>query len=149
MKKIVRIREGVKIREAKVKELEELPLNPANVNMMAELIQALIPIGLHYVKEVLEQEVNELAGRRYEHQGGVGPDRWGKQWGSIYLETVAADSDSKGEGSPSEDRDSLKAMSGCKAPERRRGGVKANPGWAELSELSGLCGGSSGSLRIK
>jgi putative transposase len=85
MKKIVRIREGVKIREAKVKELEELPLNPANVNMMTELIQALIPIGLHYVKEVLEQEVNQIAGPRYEHQGGVGPDRWGRQWGSIYL----------------------------------------------------------------
>jgi transposase-like protein len=85
MKKILRIREGVKIREAKGKELKELPLNPANVNMMAELIQALIPIGLHYVKEVLEQEVNELAGRRYEHQGGEGPDRWGRQWGSVYL----------------------------------------------------------------
>ena len=85
MKKVLRIREGVKIREAKVKELEQLPFNPANVNMMAELIQALIPIGLRYVKEVLEQEVNAIAGQRYEHEGGVGPDRWGKQWGSVYL----------------------------------------------------------------
>jgi len=85
MKKILRIREGVKIREAKVRELEELPLNPANVNMMTELIQALVPIGLRYVKEVLEQEVNQMAGQRYERQGGLGPDRWGKQWGSIYL----------------------------------------------------------------
>jgi transposase-like protein len=85
MKKIVRIREGVKIREAKVKELEQLPQNPAHVNMMAELIQALVPIGLRYVKEVLDQEVTAIAGARYEHQRGMGPDRWGKQWGSVYL----------------------------------------------------------------
>jgi len=85
MKKILRIREGVKIREAKVREIEQLPLNPANVNMMVELIQALIPIGLRYVKEVLEREVNAIAGSRYKHQGGVGPDRWGRQWGSVYL----------------------------------------------------------------
>ena len=55
MKKILRIREGVKIREAKVKELEQLPLDPSNVNMMTEVIQALIPIGLRYVKEVLDR----------------------------------------------------------------------------------------------
>jgi hypothetical protein len=46
MKKILRIRESVKIREAKVKEIEGLPLNPANVNITTELIQALIPVGL-------------------------------------------------------------------------------------------------------
>jgi putative transposase len=85
MKKILRIREGVKIGEAKAREVKELPLDPAGVNMMAELIQALVPIGLRYVKEVLEQEVNTIAGQRYEHQGGVGPDRWGEQWGSVYL----------------------------------------------------------------
>jgi len=85
MKKIVRIREGVKIREARVKELEQLPLNLANVNIMAELIQTLIPIGLRYVKELLEQEVTAIAGARYKHQEEVGRDRWGKQWGSVYL----------------------------------------------------------------
>jgi transposase-like protein len=85
MKKILRIREGVKIREAKVREIEELPFNPASVNMMTELIQTLIPIGLRYVKEVLDQEVKHLAGQRYERQEGVGPDRWGRQWGSVYL----------------------------------------------------------------
>jgi transposase-like protein len=85
VKKILRIREGVKIREAKVREVEELPVNTANLNIMTELIQALVPIGLRYVKEVLEREVEGIAGRRYEHQGGVGPDRWGTQWGSVYL----------------------------------------------------------------
>ena len=38
MKKILRIRESVKIREAKLKELEGLPLNPANVNMAIPII---------------------------------------------------------------------------------------------------------------
>ena len=48
MKKILRIRESVKTREAKVKEIEGLPLNPANVNIMTELIQALIPVALRH-----------------------------------------------------------------------------------------------------
>jgi len=37
------------------------------------------------VKEVLEQEVRALAGERYKRQGMEGYDRWGKQWGSVYL----------------------------------------------------------------
>jgi transposase-like protein len=37
------------------------------------------------LKEVLEQEVIALAGERYKRQGITGYDRWGKQWGSVYL----------------------------------------------------------------
>jgi hypothetical protein len=49
------------------------------------LIQALIPIGLWHVKEVLEEEVKLLAGQRYKREGLPGYDRWGSQWGSVYL----------------------------------------------------------------
>lgn len=51
-----------------------------------ELIQALIPLGLEAVNELLQQEVTALAGPRYQRSGGVpGHDRWGSQPGSVYL----------------------------------------------------------------
>lgn len=51
-----------------------------------ELIQALIPLGLEAVHELLQQEVTALAGPRYSRQGGVpGYDRWSSQGGSVYL----------------------------------------------------------------
>jgi hypothetical protein len=73
VKKILRIGKGVKVRRARVKD------------MKTELIQALIPIGLWHVKEVLEQEVSQLAGERYKRNGLPGYDRWGQQGGSVYL----------------------------------------------------------------
>jgi len=51
-----------------------------------ELIQALIPLGLEAVQELLAQEVTVLAGARYQRGGGVpGYARWGGQDGSVYL----------------------------------------------------------------
>ena len=51
-----------------------------------ELIQALIPIGLDAVNDVLRQEVCQLAGKRYRREGGLpGYARWGRQRGSVYL----------------------------------------------------------------
>jgi hypothetical protein len=85
MRKILRIGKGVKIRRARVNEICELPLNALDVDIKAELIQALIPIGLWHVKEVLEQEVKQIAGERYKREGLSGYGRWGRQWGSVYL----------------------------------------------------------------
>jgi len=85
MKTILRIGRGVKVRRARVKEILDLPAKAMDVNGRAELIQALIPLGLWHVKEVLEEEVRSLAGERYKRQGVEGYDRWGKQWGSVYL----------------------------------------------------------------
>jgi len=85
MKTILRIGRGVKVRRARVKEILDLPAKVMDVNGRVELIQALIPLGLWHVKEVLEQEVRSLAGERYKRQGVEGYDRWGKQWGSVYL----------------------------------------------------------------
>jgi putative transposase len=50
------------------------------------LIQELIPLGLQAVEDVLQQEVQALAGPRYARADGV-PQRvrWGQQRGSIYL----------------------------------------------------------------
>ena len=85
MKTILRIGRGVKVRRARVKEILDLPAKAMDMNGRAELIQALIPLGLWHVKEVLEEEVRSLAGERYKRQGVEGYDRWGKQWGSVYL----------------------------------------------------------------
>ena len=85
MKTILRIGRGVKVRRARVKEICDLPLKAMDIDVKTELIQALIPLGLWHLKEVLEQEVTALAGERYKRQGITGYDRWGKQWGSVYL----------------------------------------------------------------
>ena len=85
MKRVLRIGGGVKARRARVKKILDLPGKALDVDARTELIQALIPLGLWHVKEVLEQEVRALAGERYKRQGMEGYDRWGKQWGSVYL----------------------------------------------------------------
>jgi len=58
-----------------------------NVETRVALIQALIPIALQSVNELLQQEVEELVGPRYGR--GKGKDRenyrWGNQSGSVYL----------------------------------------------------------------
>lgn len=58
----------------------------AALNGRVELIQALIPLGLEAVEDVLQQEVTALAGERYARNGGqAGHARWGRQAGSVYL----------------------------------------------------------------
>jgi len=58
----------------------------AGLNGRVELIQALIPLGLEAVEDVLQQEVTALAGERYARGGGQpGCARWGRQTGSVYL----------------------------------------------------------------
>ena len=50
------------------------------------LIQALIPIGLQSVNELLQQEVEQLVGPRYGRQKEERENyRWGQQRGSVYL----------------------------------------------------------------
>lgn len=85
MRKILRIDRGVKIRRARVREICELPVEAMSLDVKVEMIQALIPIGLRYVQEVLKQEVKQLAGERYGRNGLPGHDRWGEQGGSVYL----------------------------------------------------------------
>lgn len=56
------------------------------VDARVAMIQALIPLGLKAVNEVLQEEVTQLAGVRYRRHGGQpGYARWGGQPGSVYL----------------------------------------------------------------
>lgn len=61
-------------------------VDPPACDTRVELIQALIPLGLEAVNDVLQQEVTKLAGARYRHgDGREGYARWGSQRGSVYL----------------------------------------------------------------
>jgi transposase-like protein len=83
MKSIVRI-EGSGKHTRAVAGAAEAGLNTLEARV--ELIQALIPLGLAAVQDLLEQEVTALAGARYQRAGGVpGYARWGGQDGSVYL----------------------------------------------------------------
>ncbi len=56
------------------------------IDSRVELIQALIPLGLDTVNDLLQQEVKALTGERYQRGGRpVGRVRWGRQRGSLYL----------------------------------------------------------------
>jgi transposase-like protein len=57
-----------------------------DLNAKVALIQALIPLGLQAVQDLLEEEVTQLAGPRYARTGGQpGLVRWSHQGGSVYL----------------------------------------------------------------
>jgi putative transposase len=58
----------------------------ASLDVKVALIQALIPIGLQAVQELLAAEVEALAGVRHQRTGRQpGLVRWGQQRGSVYL----------------------------------------------------------------
>jgi len=67
-------------------QVERAEAAVAALNSRVELIQALIPLGLEAVQDVLQQEVTALAGERYARGGGqAGHARWGRQAGSVHL----------------------------------------------------------------
>ena len=89
MRKVAGIVEGVKrkarvLKPVEVMSREEYGRLPLDVRV--ELIQAVIPLGLMYVKEELEREVKELAGERYCREGGEADlVRHGSNPGSVRL----------------------------------------------------------------
>jgi transposase-like protein len=85
MKRVLRIGKDVKARRAKVKEYLRRPFNLLEVDVRLQLIQELIPLGLMYVQDLLEDEVRRLAGERYKRDGIAGYVRWSRQWGSVYI----------------------------------------------------------------
>jgi len=58
-------------------------MKTGDLDARVELVQALIPIGLKAVGDLLQEEVEYLAGNRYQH--GKENRRWGNQGGSVYL----------------------------------------------------------------
>lgn len=80
MKKVIAIKGHSK------KEVEEALRKVEAVDARVELIQALIPLGLSAVQELLQEEVIRLAGERYGRERPfAGHVRWGCQESSIYL----------------------------------------------------------------
>ena len=80
MRKIIRIKERGK------KEVEEALRMAEEIDSRAEMIEALIPLGLEAVKDLLQKEVRSLAGERYQRERPLpGRVRWGRQRSSVYL----------------------------------------------------------------
>jgi hypothetical protein len=87
MKKVLQIRRKGKVRKAKAVEVKDLEAYGAmDFDSKMTFIHELIPIGLMHVKEVLQEEVKQLAGERYKRKGIPEYDRWSKQQGSIYIQ---------------------------------------------------------------
>lgn len=83
MKKKSRVYESVEEKRANVRKLLSIPVEMQNIDMQVELIQLLVPIGILYVRKILENEVTQLVGERYRRSSDY--YRWGKQGGSVYL----------------------------------------------------------------
>lgn len=86
-KSVVRIgRRGKRVESVGVPRGKSRHVDLLALDARVELIQAVIPLGLEAVNELLQQEVCQLAGERYRRGGGVpGYARWGGQRGSVYL----------------------------------------------------------------
>jgi len=86
MRRILQVTRKGKARIARRIEVSSLEEYGAlDLDVKAELIGELIPLGLMHVNEMLQEEVRELAGGRYQREGLVGHDRWGSQRGSVYI----------------------------------------------------------------
>ena len=82
MKSVVRI--GAKSKGGRKGPATEAQGDRLEIDARAELVQALSPIGLEAVNELLQQEVASLVGARYS-RGEGDYARWGRQRGSVYL----------------------------------------------------------------
>jgi transposase-like protein len=81
MKKVLRVGEKGKFKL----EREGQPLID-NLGTQVELIQTLIPLGLKAVSDLLNQEVEKLAGPKHSRLGGEpGHYQWGSERGYVYL----------------------------------------------------------------
>lgn len=85
MKRVFRIQGKGKMKDVGLRGLGDSP-EIDRLDARVALIQALIPLGLEAVGDLLAEEVTQLAGARYARTGGVpGYVRWSQQPGSVYL----------------------------------------------------------------
>ncbi|BFU90694.1 MAG: hypothetical protein NTAFB01_18810 [Nitrospira sp.] len=85
MRNVIRITKEGKVRPVRRRTLDRIPTVDDQASLVA-LIQAVIPLGLQAVGDVLNKEVTDLAGARYSRTGGQpGYVRWCRQRGSVYL----------------------------------------------------------------
>ena len=70
MKKAVKVGEKSKVKKARVVEVKRLEEYGAmGVDTRISLIQELIPLGLMYIEELLQEEVVRLSGDKYKRNG--------------------------------------------------------------------------------
>jgi transposase-like protein len=85
MKRVFRIQGNGKMKDIGLRGLGEYR-DVDGLDAKVALIQALIPLGLAAVGDLLAAEVTQLAGPRYARTGGQpGLVRWSGQGGSVYL----------------------------------------------------------------
>ena len=85
MKQVRRIRKTAQENRLIRARLEAVPENVTTTTAKVARIQELIPLGLLWVEDALQQEVAQLAGARYQREDGQsGVVRYGTQPGSIY-----------------------------------------------------------------
>ena len=85
MKRVFRVTTPGKMKDIGLRGLGEAS-EGASLDVKVALIQALIPVGLQAVQDLLEAEVEALAGARHQRTGRQpGLVRWGQQRGSVYL----------------------------------------------------------------
>jgi transposase-like protein len=85
MKRVFRIQGEGKVKDIGLRGLGGYP-QVEGLDAKVALIQALIPLGLQAVGDLLAEEVTQLAGPRYARTGGQpGLVRWSHQGGSVYL----------------------------------------------------------------
>jgi hypothetical protein len=85
MKRVFRIQGEGKVKDIGLRGLGDYR-DVDGLDAKVALIQALIPLGLQAVGDLLAEEVTQLAGPRYARTGGQpGLVRWSQQPGSVYL----------------------------------------------------------------
>lgn len=85
MKRVFRIQGEGKVKDIGLRGLVD-SRDVDGLDAKVALIQALIPLGLQAVGDLLAEEVTQLAGPRYARTGGQpGLVRWSQQHGSVYL----------------------------------------------------------------
>ena len=85
MKRVFRIQGEGKVKDIGLRGLANHP-EIDGLDAKVALIQALIPLGLQAVGDLLAEEVTQLAGPWYARTGGQpGLVRWSQQHGSVYL----------------------------------------------------------------
>ncbi len=85
MKRVFRIEGEGKVKDIGLRGLGDYR-DVDGLDAKVALIQALIPLGLQAVGDLLAEEVTQLTGPRYARTGGQpGLVRWSQQPGSVYL----------------------------------------------------------------
>lgn len=88
MRSVLKVKRNGKIKEIQDRQMLAAGQTTVDVNLDVRIgmIQALIPLALREVNNILQEDLERLTGRKYSRQGGrEGLYRWGEQWGSVYL----------------------------------------------------------------